>query len=401
MLTAERGNTLGSGAALVTVLAVCTGVSYFARPESERPAPRPPRLATEPAPEQLLWLNRHDPGNINVADTPAISANGRFVAYQPERNGPIQLHLVDTATRTSHSTTAESATNPAVTPDGRYLAFTDAFSQAVLRYDVETQRTTLVAQQGSGTPSISPDGTLVAYESNASSTTKSIFLRDLAHQTVERISPPADDHCERPQLAGDGRFVFFQSRATTVVHPPLQRNRQIYVHDRVTRTTRCVSVSPQGRPGSGSASQACATPGGNIVAFASSETNLDPDQIYVRDLATGTTDLASQGAARFFQSQGAGEAASCQRPYLGADGRYLLFTAQACDARAERVRGQLFAFVLDRRTGVLKPICAAAGVGLSGDGRWCYLAARRPLHPADQNSKPDLYRVPNPHVQLD
>src|SRR5262249_33236574 len=90
----------------------------------------------------------------------------------------------------------------------------------------------------------------------------------------------------------------FQSLATNLSSAcPMQGG--IYVHDRVKKTTSCVSVDPNGNPPNGPSGSAALSADGRAVAFISFATNLVPGcggnlgKVFLRDLAHGTTECVS------------------------------------------------------------------------------------------------------------
>jgi Tol biopolymer transport system component len=113
--------------------------------------------------------------------------------------------------------------------------------------------------------------------------------------SVSSSGVQANAGSENPSISRDGRYVVFDSQATNLVPSDTAPDNDIFLRDRVSRTTSLVSV------GTGSASgleQLSAT--GRFVAFDSIE-NLTPDDgsqdsdIFVRDLETGATTRASAG----------------------------------------------------------------------------------------------------------
>ena len=76
----------------------------------------------------------------------------------------------------------------------------------------------------------------------------------------------------------------------------------VFVRDVVNGTTLLVSASTNGSVGNGSSKSAVLSPDGRYVAFASIASNLVPgdtnrlQDVFVRDLQTGTTTLASFGS---------------------------------------------------------------------------------------------------------
>src|SRR5262245_30847112 len=104
-----------------------------------------------------------------------------------------------------------------------------------------------------------------------------------------------------PALSADGRFVAFVSWATNL-GGGCAGDYQIYVHDRVTGTTSCVTVRSGGVPADGPSFLPALSADGRIVAFQSTATNLGGgcgggSQIYVHDRVTGATTCASVESA--------------------------------------------------------------------------------------------------------
>src|SRR5262249_51166556 len=105
---------------------------------------------------------------------------------------------------------------------------------------------------------------------------------------------------------------------------------QIYVHDRVTGATSCVSVSGSGVPGNETSVSPALSADGRFVAFASLTTNLVGEctssiQIYVHDRATGTTSCVSVNGG------GAPGTVQSDTPTLSADGRLVAFQSRAAN----------------------------------------------------------------------
>jgi hypothetical protein len=101
-----------------------------------------------------------------------------------------------------------------------------------------------------------------------------------------------------PKISGDGRFVVFVSIADGLVAGDSNGSNDVFVHDLQSGTTECVSLDTSGNP-AGVSFWGSISDDGRYVAFASnSQTLVASDQHYgtdcfVRDRATGTTELAS------------------------------------------------------------------------------------------------------------
>jgi Tol biopolymer transport system component len=238
---------------------------------------------------------------------PALSGDGRFIAFDSaavnfdasDRQG-IFVHdrLTGETTRVSVSSAGvpgDGATNPAISADGRFVAFTsiaanlapgDTNREAdVFVRDRATGATTRVSfgnggaegNGGSGDPAISSDGRFVAFDSLASNlvpgdtnSQSDVFLRDRAAGTTTRLSSDRDGGYA-PSISANGRFVAFRAFIPRPWNPVL-------LYDRATGKTN--TMAPDGG-GTLSAD-------GRFVAFATawpidpSDTNGKSD-VYVHD----------------------------------------------------------------------------------------------------------------------
>jgi Tol biopolymer transport system component len=119
------------------------------------------------------------PGPLNSRyndEQPALSGNGRFLAFVSNRNGNRSLLLYDLQQQqfmplpslNQQNTIAE---NPSLSRTGRYIAYLigDRGKPTVALYDRATQRSQLLTQWERGWvrhPSISPDGRYIAFETS-------------------------------------------------------------------------------------------------------------------------------------------------------------------------------------------------------------------------------------------
>ena len=179
--------------------------------------------------------------------------------------------------RVSVSTSGAQATDhtnlPAVSADGRYVAFHGTASNLVpgdtnAAFDVfvrdrqlgVTERVSVATGGGQGNaasniPAISGDGRFVVFPSDASNlvagdtnAAKDVFVRDRQLATTERVSvatggAQANAASNYPAISDDGRFVVFYSDATDLVAGDTNAVKDIFVRDRQLGTTVRVSVS--------------------------------------------------------------------------------------------------------------------------------------------------------------
>ncbi len=133
------------------------------------------------------------------------------------------------------------------------------------------------------------------------------FVRDLATEQLSRVSvtgagEQANGPASSAALSADGRFVAFSSDATNLVPKDRNRHRDVFVLDRASGAVRLVSLASDGTPGSGDSGGPSLSADGRFVAFQSYASTLsagdenDVRDVFVHDTANGTTGRASAGA---------------------------------------------------------------------------------------------------------
>jgi Tol biopolymer transport system component len=251
---------------------------------------------------------------------------------------------------------------PAMSGDGRFVSFTtysplappdtnrvaDVFVRD--RRAGETSKASLRTDggevpHGSGWSVISDDGRYVAFESMAYLLLPSdpdwidhIYLRDRVARTVSRVSVSsagvrANAWSRDPAISADGRYVAFASDATNLVVGDTNDRRDVFVHDRVTRTTTRVSVSSSGVQGDEESVQPSISGDGRYVAFLSFARlvpGYDNDWcIFVHDRVERTTVRLAQG----------------DHPAISRDGRWVAYRVGGPKHRimvADRITGRAF-----------------------------------------------------------
>ena len=182
---------------------------------------------------------------------------------------------------------------------------------------------------------------------------------------------------------------------------------QVYVRDRQTETTALVSRAsgPGGAPSSAPALVPAISADGRAVAF-TTRAKLSPDDhdtrsdVYLRDLAGGTTTLVSRASGKTGVDAGgmSGDAA------LSADGRYVTFSSSAANLSPADTDTTSDVYVRDRATSTTTLVSRATGAAgaagngsafapsISGDGRRIAFNSDAPnLSAADVNAVPDIF----------
>jgi len=161
-----------------------------------------------------------------------------------------------------------------------------------------------------------------------------IFVHDRKTQETTRVSITSDgmqgnDFSLFASISSDGRYVAFDSRATNLVVGDSNGYRDIFVHDRQTGETTRVSVASDGTQGDGDSTVPTISADGRYVVFNSTATTLvvgDTNgfyDVFVHDRVTGETTLAS------IASDGTQGNDLSQYPSISADGRYVAFDSWA------------------------------------------------------------------------
>ncbi len=301
---------------LVLALPACGGGG------SSAPAPTPTPGPTGP-PTILVSVDSLGTQATADSNTLSISADGRYIAF------------------------ASDAPNLVV---GDANALMDVFHRdtvagVTIRVSVDSLGTEAVGGM-SASPSLSPDGRYVAFESDAtnlvsgdSNGLRDVFLHDTVAGTTTRISV---DSAEAQAVGGagsgaasisaDGAFVAFNSTATNLVATDTNGYSDIFVRDVAAGTTTRVSLTSAGQEATGGGSFLPAiTPDGRYVAFESFATDLvaldtnAAQDIFVRDRTGATTVRASVDSA------GAQAGANSYDAAISSDGQVVVFQSVATD----------------------------------------------------------------------
>jgi Tol biopolymer transport system component len=308
---------------------------------------------------------------------PAISADGRYVAFassapnlvKSDRNQVADVFVRDRAAGTTERVSMAGrrteangeSSQPAISPDGRFVAFSSLafnlvagdtnFAPDVFLVDrqaatIERVSVSSTGEQGGNTsdgPAVSADGRFVAFESSASNLVPNdtddasdVFLRDRQAGTTESISivsPPEGfgAHSGSAAISADGRFVAFQSWEPDLVPGDANNSFDVFVRDRATGVLERVSVDSAGVEGNDWSLGPSISADGRFVAFQSFASNLVADDgnvdfdIFVHDRLTHATARASVttgGAEGGFQLGSVNAS-------LSADGRVVAFDSEA------------------------------------------------------------------------
>lgn len=211
----------------------------------------------------------------------------------------VRVNLTNDGGETGSGTTSARCAN--ISGNGRYVVFSSDASELggpddditnIYRRDLQENVTELVSYAlpqsrlaaDTMDPSVSADGRYVVFESTASSLVpddndahSDVFIRDMGTGTMERVSvtdagDEANGHsylsCLR-SVSADGRYVVFFSEATNLVTGDTNGKTDVFVRDRVKQTTTRVSVGSNGEEATSPAIDATISANGKVVAFIS------------------------------------------------------------------------------------------------------------------------------------
>ncbi len=299
----------------------------------------------------------------NVSPGAAVSADGRFVAFQSEANNlvagdtnaAIDIFVRDTCLGATGCT--PSTVRVSVASDG-------------------TQ-----ANGDSAVPSISADGRFVSFGSLASNLVAGdtnafgdVFVRDTClgaagctpstvRVSVASDGTQGDDTSDSFSISADGRFVAFESDASNLVAGDTNLATDIFIRDTCRGATGCtpstvrVSVASDGTQANGNsfgnANGAAVSADGRFVAFQSDASNLVADDtnaasdIFVRDTCLGATGCTPSTVRVSVASDGTQTGGGGSRFSISPDGRFVAFESGASDLVVGDTNAALDIFVRD------------------------------------------------------
>jgi Tol biopolymer transport system component len=322
------------------------------------------------------------PGNDHSGG-PSINADGTIVAFESDSTNLVVAlgdddlqqiyvrYLLTGATElVSVAADGESYADgecyePSISADGSAVAFMSGATNLVtgvgdgwdpqiyVRYlsgllagttvvaSVSDDEVPVLANSASLDPSINANGTVVAFISYADnlvedgpSEGEGVYVRDLAAGTTVLASVSSggvlgDGEYNHPSINANGTVVAFESDASNLVAEATNSSCDIFVRNRVAGTTTLVSVSSEEVPGNDHSGPPSINADGTVVAFESRADNLvagdtnDCEDIFVRNLVTGTTKLVSWGW------DGSPADDDSEDPSISADGSRVAFESDA------------------------------------------------------------------------
>jgi hypothetical protein len=300
--------------------------------------------------------------------------------------------------------------------------FVRSYSPAATTTRISTPSAIQAGNGDSFEPTISDDGSKIAFVSLASNlvspdgnASSDVFTADATGANLKLVSTidggtmSANGHSYRARLSGNGQHVAFVSEASNLVAADTNGFSDVFVYDATKDDVVRVSVSGSGLEGNGNSSgfSISISDDGRFVAFASDASNLVAgDTNGKRDVFVHDRDADEDGT---FDETGAGERATFRVggnglsdfPSISGNGRLILFQSEASNLVAGDTNLQADLFVARSngtgisRVNVPTSLAQSSGIsfpwGATTDGTRLFFETDASLETGDNNGVTDLY----------
>jgi Tol biopolymer transport system component len=234
-----------------------------------------------------------------------------------------------------------------------------------------------------------------------------LLSQTLAAQSTTLVSCDSNGvqgnyHSDDPALSDDGRYVVFSSQASNLVPSDNNSTEDVFLRDRLTGATTCVSLGLSGTPSLGQASTPAMSSDARYIAFWSNAWNIVSgnmgvlSDIFVRDMQTGVVTRISDGPG------GSDGNNTSYGPSMSGDGRLVAFHSYASNLVAGDTNGAGDVFLWDAQNPLLQRVSVTPSGGnanghsvhssLSRDGRFIAFASLASnLIAGDTNGVQDVF----------
>ncbi len=257
----------------------------------------------------------------NSSTNASVSANGNLVVFQSDadnlvandNNGGTDIFLKNLGSGATFRVSVDSAGNAG---SGRNSA--------------------------SGNPMISGNGEYVVFDTFAglvpedTNGASDVYSHELSTGSTIRISTPLDGEnsnggSRKPSISADGNLVAFESNASNLTEADSNDASDAFVFNRLTGSISRVSEASDGDAGNASSTDVVISGSGAVLVFASFADNLINDDenqlqdVYLKDLSTGSITRLSTGLST------AGADGASFGPAIAADGSVAVFSSLAAN----------------------------------------------------------------------
>lgn len=283
-------------------------------------------------------LNRSGRYVSFVSDIPGLVTNEvteGYHAYVTDLDTGLTILVNDTGDGTASP--LELLDTPSLSANGRVVAFTSPDSSLVSRdhnrfYDVFVRDLS----------------------------TNTFELVSGAHPALLSITPNSSSTLAPGTVSGNGRYIAFRSSASDLVEAELGGHIHIFLRDATSGANELISVNTDGTPANGTSIEAVMSSDGRYVAFTSHATNLAPGvsspvaNVFIRDRLAKTTALVSVDSSDL----GGGNYDSTS-PLISSDGRFVFFYSSAGNLAPgySYVSGLVRLYMRDLQAGTTALVC--------------------------------------------
>lgn len=270
---------------------------------------------------------------------PAINADGRYIVFSSNANNLVVNDSSDTFSdvflydRLNHVTEKISVASDgssgdrfsniaSITDDGQIVAFSSFASN---------------------------------FSTDDTNNARDIFLHHRVSRVTERVRISYDgvqaSESSGSRISGDGRFILLTSRATNLVIGDTNNYRDVFVHDRLNATTERVNLSNNGSQANDDSFGGSISADGRFITYMSYANNLSPEDhylnwwsdIFIFDRVIKTSELISVSSAGEIGNH------DSERPTVSADGRFVSFHSGASNLTPDdNGLGKIDIFIRDR-----------------------------------------------------
>lgn len=323
---------------------------------------------------ERVSLTHEDKQANGSSYSPTVSDDGRFVAFHSfatdmvpgDTNNVADIFVRDrlkgetvVASFVLNGFANDVSFEPDISADGEFVTFFSFASNLVggdtngkadvFRFDISgkvMERVSVDSNEFEGNddsewPSISDDGNLIAFESEATNldlgdgnTYRDIFVRDMSAGTTRRISLTSGQNqgngdSTQAAISGDGKFVAFVSLANDLVTGDTNDHQDVFVRNLTLNRTERVSLATNGTQPNRSSNQPSISDDGRYVAFHSFADNLiGGDPVFASDIFIYDRNLDSLSRASL-NSDGEVANESSKNGVLSSDGQIVVFSSIA------------------------------------------------------------------------
>lgn len=319
----------------------------------------------------------------SVEGSAVISADGGYVAFvstnsqlvADDTNGSADIFLYD---RTNDTIKRVSVATDGTEACGCSCAWPDTCNGCEM-YWVNSH------------PSISADGRYIAFTSYSYNfidgdlpDTPDVFVHDQSEGITSIISRASDGNLGnadsgKPSISADGSAIAFSSKADNLVPDDFNDQQDVFVWCRDEASLTRASLASDGTEGNSTSTDPVISEDGNLVAFTSGATTLvDADSngfindVFLRDRGYATTSSLSSGLA-----------SGGSRPAISSDGEYVSFTSGTDDIYLSNIE--------DGKRELINDYMQFSA--LDEEGETLVVSGYASLVPEDTNGDKDVYII--------